>query len=48
MGSIRISAGQQAERWVVRGIALGGKIRFSQYDNTIDCFPSLPFQLYSL
>ena len=39
MGSILISAGQPAERWVVRGIALGGKIRLPQSDNTIDFHP---------
>jgi hypothetical protein len=41
MGSILISASQPAERWVVRGIALGGKIRLSQCDNMIDCHPFL-------
>jgi L-type amino acid transporter 9 len=35
MGSILISAGQPAERWVVRGIALSGKIRLPQSDNMI-------------
>jgi hypothetical protein len=39
MVSILISAGQPVNWWVVRGIALGGKICFSQCDNMIDCHP---------
>ena len=39
MGSILISASQPAERWVVRGIALGGKIRLSRRVIMIDCHP---------
>ena len=39
MCSVLISAGQPAERWVVRGIALGGNIRLSQCHNMIDCHP---------